>query len=115
MSQDQDRDWQSKLEELEAEINQTDSAPHESTPEKMFPRLEINPSPQLEQWLDSAKQWFNSLPQVGKIAVGIGAVWLSFSVLSAFLHIVSSLISIAVMGFLLYIGYRFVTNAGDNR
>lgn len=111
-----DRDWQkSKLEELEAEINQTDSAADESTREKSFPRLEIDPSPQLQQWLDSAKDWFNALPQVGKIAVGIGVVWLSFSVLSAFLHIVSSLISIALMAFILYIGYKFVTNGSSNR
>ena len=109
-----DRDWQNKLEELEAEINQTDSAPHESKTETSFPHLEINPSPQLQQWLDSAKDWFNALPQVGKIAVGIGAVWLSFSVLGALLHILSNLISIALLGFLLYIGYKFVTNTGNN-
>lgn len=113
-----DRHWQNRLEEIEAELNQTNSqansAHQETTTEPTFPRVEINPSPQVKHWLNSAKNWFETLPQIGKIAVGIGAVWVSFSILNALFHIVSSLVSIALMGFLLYVGYKFVVNSGDN-
>jgi hypothetical protein len=112
MSSPSDRNWQAKLEEMEAEINRVvHPNAQQSTTEKTRPRIEINPSPQVREWINSAKTWFNNLPQVGKVAVGIGAIWFSFSVLNAFLHIVSSLISIVLMGFILYLGYKFVVNA----
>ncbi|MGF1539791.1 MAG: hypothetical protein ACFCU5_04955 [Pleurocapsa sp.] len=100
--------WQQKLEDIEAEINRATTSASQNFKTEVRPRLEINPSPQVKQWLKSGRDWFESLPQVGKIAVGIGAVWLSFSLLSAFLHIVSSIISIAVMGLILYVGYKLV-------
>jgi hypothetical protein len=100
--------WQQKLEEIEAEINRATTSASEKFNTEVRPRFELIPSPQVRQWLKSGRDWFSSLPQVGKIAVGIGAVWLSFSILSAFLHIVSSIISIAIMGLLLYLGYKFI-------
>ena len=110
MSSSSDRDVQSKLEEMEAEINRA-STFQNSTTETTSPRVEIAPSPQMKNWLNSAKTWFDALPQVGRIAVGVGAIWFGFSVLTAFLHVVSSLISIALMGFILYIGYRFISQS----
>ena len=109
------RNWKQKLEEIEAEINRaTTSSSQQSTTETVRPRIEIAPSPQLKNWLKSGRDWFEALPQVGKVAVGIGALWLSFSVITAFLHIISSLISIAVMGFLLYVGYKFVFSSSNS-
>lgn len=102
-----DRDLQSKLDAMEAELNQnTASASQESTTERIFPRIEINPSPRISSWIDSGKELFNKLPKVGKAAIAIGAVWLSFSILGAILHIISSIVSISILGFILYIGYR---------
>lgn len=110
------RNWQQKLEEIEAEINRaTASASQQSKTETVRPRIEIDPSPKVKNWLKSGRDWFDTLPQVGKIAVGIGAVWLSFSILGAFLHIVSSLISIAFMGLILYVGYKFVFSSSDRK
>ena len=110
------RNWQQKLEEIEAEINRaTASDSQQSKTETVRPRIEIDPSPQVRKWIESGRDWFKTLPQVGKIAVGIGAVWLSFSVLGAFLHIISSLVSIAVMGLILYVGYKFVFNSSDTK
>ncbi|WP_036482236.1 hypothetical protein [Myxosarcina sp. GI1] len=107
MSSPGDRDWQRELEKLEAEVNRdtTSQVPNEST--------EISVSDTYKNWLNSAKNWFDRLPQVGKIAVAVGAVWLSFSLLNTFLHIVSSLISIAFIGLLLYVGYKFVSNSAS--
>jgi hypothetical protein len=107
-----DRDLQSKLDAMEAELNQNNaSASQESTTERetIFSRIEINPSPQIRSWIDSGKELFNNLPKVGQAAIAIGAVWLSFSILGAILHIVSSIVSIAILGFILYIGYKLFT------
>lgn len=111
-----ERDLQSKLDEMEAEINQKTAADsQEFNTKSVFPQIEINPSPKVQGWIDSSKTWFNSLPKVGKGAVAIGGVWLGFSILGAVLHIVSSVLSIAVIGFILYVGYRlFSSDSGSN-
>lgn len=103
--------WQQKLEEIEAKINRAVASSQQSDTKTVKPHLEVSPSPQVRQWIESGKSWFKTLPQVGKIAVGIGVVWLSFSILNAFLHIVSTLIGIAVMGLILYLGYKFVVKS----
>ena len=57
-----ERNWQNRLEEIEAELNRADSTHQNSTTENTFPHVEINPSPQVKHWLNSAKNWFNTLP-----------------------------------------------------
>ena len=100
-----ERDLQSKLDEMEAEVKQ------EANSESTFPNLEINPSPQVQSWIASSKAWFVTLPKVGKIAVALGGIWLGFSILGAVLHVVSSVISIAFVGVLLYVAYRLFNNS----
>lgn len=112
MSSSNNNDWKSKLDAMEAEINRAATSSKYKT-EKVITQLEVKPSPQVQNWLDSAKKWFNSLPSVGKIAVGVGAVWLSFSMLNAFVHIISTIISIAIMGLILYVGYKFLTSSSQ--
>lgn len=109
-----ERDVQSKLDEIEADLNQKTEAslPNNSPP--TFPQIEINPSPQMQGWIDKTKEMFNSLPKFGKVAVGIGGVWLGFSIVGAVLHVVSSIFSIAAIGFVLYIGYRLFSGSESN-
>ena len=111
-----ERDLKSKLDEMEAEIKQeTVVEPKNTNPEPIFPQIDINPSPQVQGWIDSGKAWFASLPSVGKAAVAIGGVWLGFSVVGAVLHVVSSILSIAFVGFLIFVGYRlFNSNSSSN-
>ena len=102
-----ERDLKSKLDEMEAEINQQASPEsQEFAPKSVFPEIEINPSPQVQGWIDSSKTWFNNLPQVGKAAVAIGGIWLGFSIVGAVLHVVSSIVTIGFVGLLLYVGFR---------
>lgn len=110
MNSPSNQDWQRKLEALEAEVNR--DAGSQDSGKTVEPEI-IPDRTQYEKWLNSTKEWFDRLPQTGKIAVTIGAVWLSFSLLNTFLHIVSSLISIAFIGLLLYIGYKFVSNSSS--
>ncbi|MEM8831449.1 MAG: hypothetical protein AAGE96_19115 [Cyanobacteria bacterium P01_G01_bin.19] len=102
-----ERDLNSKLEEMEAEIGrETTPESQEFNPKPAFPQIEINPSPQVKGWLESGKAWFATLPQVGKAAVAIGGIWLGFSVVGAVLHVVSSVVTIGFVGLLVYVGYR---------
>lgn len=110
-----ERDLQSKLDEMEAQMKQqqvSDSPEFET--KKVFPQVEINPSPKVQGWINSSKAWFSTLPKIGKAAVAIGGVWLGFSVLGAILHVVSSVISIGVIGLVLYVGYRLFTNNSES-
>ena len=107
-----DRDLKSKLDEMEAEVNrETNSSSQDFSSKSVFPEVEINPSPQVQGWIDSSKAWFATLPQVGKAAVAIGGIWLGFSIIGAVLHIVSSVITIGFVGLLMYVGFRLFTNS----
>jgi hypothetical protein len=102
-----ERDLKSKLDEMEAQINQeATTEPQEFATKSVFPQVDINPSPQVQVWIDSSKAWFAALPQVGKVAVAIGGVWLGLSIVGAILHVVSSLVTIGFVGLLLYVGFR---------
>lgn len=110
-----ERDLQSKLDDMEADLNQQNVANDpEPDQKRVFPQFEINPSPKVQGWIDTTKGWFNTLPKVGKAAVAIGGVWFGFSVLGAIFHVVSSIISIGVVGFILYIGYRLFSSSADS-
>ncbi|MEO0836687.1 MAG: hypothetical protein AAFY16_12050 [Cyanobacteria bacterium J06642_3] len=109
-----ERDLQNKLDEMEAEINQKQASNNQNSAPSSFPQLEINPSPQVKSWIDTSKKWFNSLPKFGKVAVAVGGVWLGFSVLGAVLSVVSSILSIAAIGLILYIGYRLFSTQSNS-
>lgn len=111
---DPERDLQNKLNEIEVEINQNQASSSQDATKSVLPELEIKPSPQVQGWIDQSKQWFQSLPKFGKVAVAIGGVWLGFSVLGAVLHVVSSIVSIAAIGLVLYIGYRLFDSKPHN-
>ncbi|MGL6339415.1 MAG: hypothetical protein ACRC80_09780 [Waterburya sp.] len=109
-----ERDLKKKLEEMEAEINQkTAATSSESNQKSVFPEFELNPSPQVQSWINTSRTWFNSLPKVGKAAVALGTVWLGFSILGAIVHVVSSLVSVAIVGLILYVGYRWFNKSSD--
>lgn len=110
-----ERDLKSKLDDMEAEIKKEAVVDPEDTSKPVFPQVEMDFTSQAQGWIDSGKSWFATLPKVGKAAVAIGGVWLGFSVVGAVLHVVSSVVSIAFVGLLLYIGYRlFSRNSGSN-
>jgi hypothetical protein len=111
MSSSNNQDWQRRLEEIEAEINQNESSYSPETTETVRPHVEIDRSKSVEQWLNSAKQWFDGLSSEGKVVVGVVGVLVSFSILNTFLRLISSLISVAILGCLLYFGYKFFINS----
>lgn len=57
--------------------------------------------------IERVANWFNSLPRGGKVAVVIIATVVGFSILRSVLQLVASLISLAILGVILYLVYKF--------
>ena len=104
-----EQDLQGKLNEMEAEMSQQASDSQDNT-KTVFPEVDLSPSPQVKSWIEYSKARFDTLPKFGKAAVAIGAVWLGFSIAGALLQVVSSIFTVATIGFVLYLGYRFFKN-----
>ncbi len=114
MNSPNNQDWEQRLKELEQEIERTTFPESAEKTETVRPHVEIDPSQKITAWLNSARDWFNSLPNVGRVIVGVGAIMVSFSVLNTFLRLISSLISIAILGGLLYLGYKFLVDSSKS-
>lgn len=108
-----ERDLQSKLDDMEAEMKEN-SANNTKFDPQTLPQIEINPSPKVQGLIDSSKAWFATLPKAGKAAVAVGGIWLGFSVLGAIFHVVSSIISIGIVGLVLYVAYRLFTSKSES-
>ena len=61
-----------------------------------------------------AKTWFQTLPTIGQVAVGIGTVVLSLSVLQTVMRLVTLGISLAVIAVVGYMGYRLFFAPNDS-
>jgi hypothetical protein len=97
----QDRsNLQQRLQELEAQI------PTEATSgQRLEPNLPINSD--AAATLPQIANWFHNLPDVLKIvAIALAAV-LSFTLLRTVLQLVFSLITLAIVGGLVYFAYKF--------
>ena len=96
-------DVQQKLKELEAQVYQTTKETTPSDTETQFSFTE-----QINGAIKTLRNWFDNLPQVGKLIVGIGAIMMGFSVLNLFLHLITNLISVAILGLILYGLYKYL-------
>ncbi|NJL90269.1 MAG: hypothetical protein HC916_11130 [Coleofasciculaceae cyanobacterium SM2_1_6] len=124
MKSSNNSNWQQRLQELEAEVNQSSgqtSTPNngqnnnaESTPGNYTSytipeelKAMTNPT-RYQPFLDRTLVWFKALPQVGKIAVVVVGAFVTFSVLRSVLQLVAAIASLAILGILLYLGYKFL-------
>ncbi|MCU0535372.1 MAG: hypothetical protein MUD14_15900 [Hydrococcus sp. Prado102] len=95
MSSQPNSDWERKLQDLETEIHQTTPINNTNIPEEAHNavyRIQL---------------WFDSLPPVGRLAVALVAMTIAFSILSTIFKVITSLLSVAVVGIVLYLGYKF--------
>ena len=58
-------------------------------------------------WLTPVRDWFNGLPTAGKVAVSIGTLVVSFSLLNTVLRLVFSLLTLGFAGAGIYVLYKF--------
>ncbi|MGK7950610.1 MAG: hypothetical protein AB4368_17970 [Xenococcaceae cyanobacterium] len=103
------QNWQRRLEELEVEIDREAASNSQEQEEPVKPHVEIaNNNSSVLDWLNAARDWFNGLAPIGQVAVGIVGIMVGFSLLGALIKVVSSVISIAIVGGLVYIAYKYL-------
>ena len=94
--------------------------PNSQDRETPTPKIEVEVNPDIDfatevkplsekfsQALQPFRQWYERLPGAAKIAVAIGIIFFSFSLLTKVLHLVASLISVTILAIVLYALYRF--------
>ena len=96
-------DFQQKLQDLEAQVYQTTKETTPPDAETQSPFVE-----QIGAGIKTLRNWFDNLPQVGKLIVGIGSIFVGFSVLNLFLHVITNLISVAILSLILYGLYKYL-------
>lgn len=90
----QESNGQQKIEEIEAEF--CDANPQAASSEnKPFPQLML--TEMLTKGLVTVQQWFLALPTPGKVIVTVVGGFLGLSLLNTVLHLVTSLITLAVL------------------
>ena len=78
----------------------------EVNPDLNFATDTLPLSEKVSKWVQIFQQWYEKLPGVAKIAVAIGIVFFSLSLLTKVLHLVASIISVTILGIVLYGLYR---------
>ncbi len=107
MNPQENRDYDRKLQELEAQLDKDRTLQSvESQPGQPLQRHTNNSKPE-RSVLNQVFNWYNSLPTVGRVAVVIVAAVVGFSILRSVLQLVASLISLAILGVILYLVYKF--------
>ncbi len=90
------------------------------------PKVEVNPDlnfatdalpldEKVSQWLQVFKQWYGKLPGAAKIAVAIGVIFFSLSLLTKVLHLVASIISVTILAIILYGLYRVFLKSNSSQ
>ncbi|AFZ21637.1 hypothetical protein Mic7113_6037 [Allocoleopsis franciscana PCC 7113] len=106
MNPQENPDYERRLQELEAELNKDKPLPSVEMPFRQPLERYINRS-QIESSRNRVLNWFNSLPKPGKVAVVAIAVIVGASLFLSLLRLVASLISLAILGVILYLVYKF--------
>ncbi|BBA79219.1 hypothetical protein RGRSB_0669 [cyanobacterium endosymbiont of Rhopalodia gibberula] len=101
MSQQNPQDWEQRLKDLEAEINQES----ELSPVRPFKANE-NPKNILVRF----KQWYDSLAIPTKVGLTIVAIIVALSLLNSILRLVTSVIMLGILGSILFALYKALFN-----
>lgn len=89
--------------EINKDTNPTSS---NTQPQQILPNGFPDSQP-VKSALNQVTKWFDSLPTVGKVVVAVVAITMGFSLLKSVFQLVASLISLTVLGFILYLVYKF--------
>jgi hypothetical protein len=114
MNPQREDDLQQRLQQLEEELNSSSPKVVVEQPKAQKETSQINFlawKPQLEKF----KIWFKSLSGIGKLAVGGVSVVLGLAMLQAVIKLVASVVSLAVLAVLVYLGYKFFVSGSFQR
>lgn len=103
MSSNQQPQWQKKLEEIEAEISNSNNNP-----------LNAINSEQSKNMFMQVKNWFISLPSVGKVIVGLFGFMVTVSLLKTVFSLLQLAISLLFLGIIIYFVYQLFIKKGGS-
>ncbi|MBN3958519.1 hypothetical protein [Nostoc sp. NMS8] len=110
MNPQPEEDLQRRLNKLEAEINSPPVVvpqPQEQTPQSIFANFNL----QLERF----PIWFNNLSGTKKLVVSGVTVLVGLAMLQAVFKLVASVITLALLAVLVYVGYKFFVSGSFQR
>lgn len=115
-------DWEKRLQELEAEINDntqqqqtSDQKTNFSAPSPLNTGSE-NFSQQLQGIKGQVQRWFQGLPLIGKVIVVAIGIGVSLSLLKTVFQLLTSVLTLAIIGGLGYVGYKvFIANKNSSQ
>lgn len=110
MNPQRDEDLQRRLNKLEAEINSSPEVvpqPQKQKPQFGFANLNL----QLERF----QLWFNSLSGTKKLVVSGVTVLVGLAMLQTVFKLIASVITLALLAALVYVGYKFFVSSNFQR
>lgn len=108
MNPQENPDYERRLWELEKELDKEQPLPSIETRSGQPLVRHADNSQAKKSSLNQVATWFNSLPSAGRLAVVIIAALISFSILKSVLQLVGALFSLAILGVILYLVYKFL-------
>jgi hypothetical protein len=108
MNSQPEEDLQRRLQNLEAEIKSARvnaSQPEAQTPVTRFSQWNL--------YLERSRNWFNSLSIIKKLAVTGIVMLITVWMLQTVFALVASVISLAILAGLVYVGYKFFIANGQ--
>lgn len=106
MNPQENQDNERRLQDLEMELEK-ERLPSIDIQTGQPLRQTSNRSQQVTTVFNQLANWFNNLPSAAKVAVVIIAALFGFSILRSVLQLVASLISLGILGVILYLVYKF--------
>lgn len=110
MNPQPEEELQRRLEQLEAEINSFSAKPNpqETQQQTHYPNQTM--FSQLNRYFQRFQIWFQGLSGMKKLAVGGVGIILGLMVLQTVFKFVTSVISLALLAGLVYLGYKFLVS-----
>lgn len=107
MNPQPDQELDRRLQKLEADLNSPPPSLSAIPQSKQTIQPQKDNSQSVQPSLNRLINWFNGLSSFGKlIVIGVAAL-VGFAVLRAVLKLVAAVISLALLGVLLYLAYKF--------
>lgn len=111
MNPQPEEDLQRRLQNLEAEINSRSGGVSQSSQQTGKP----SPSrfSNYKVYITRFVTWFQNLTTVKKLIVAVSGFLVGFAILQAVFKLVTAVISLAVLGILVYVGYKFFVSSNS--
>jgi hypothetical protein len=112
--QNSEYDWEKRLQELEVEVNSSGTEDNPIPSSSPVSSHSNQFSSKVQTITTQVRRWFEQLPVLGKVIVGAIAVGVSFSLLETVFQLVTSVLTLVIIGALGYVGYQVLIASKNN-